>query len=65
MNMIFVQVEKISGDKVSLRITLNDRQNPDKEIFSSEIFTLSEGDSWSVNNIDATFNSTRTLSEHQ
>jgi hypothetical protein len=64
-NMVFINVEEILSDRIRLRFSVNDRQTPEKEIFSSELFTLQSNDGWSVNNIIANFDPTRTLEEHQ
>ena len=63
-NMVFIHVEEIDDDSVRLRFSINERQQVEKEIFSSEIFNLKAGDSWSVNNIIADFDPSLELKEH-
>lgn len=56
MSVLLVHVESVKENVVTLRISLNDRKDLDRETYSSECFMLPAGDSMGISQIDAVFN---------
>lgn len=63
MSVLLVHVESVKENVVTLRISLNDRKDLDREIYSFECFTLPAGDSMGISQIDAVFNPRLTLED--